>query len=242
MQEEQQYINLLTMMSGKTPSKKIAGKIEIEHKPEKLNRKITFKKVNLKTLRTIRMAALQYRQNVLTYLSSASSQKPDLNFILNAGRVGTGNDIGKAFDSFDKNQIYAGLEFNMYLQNTDKKNETRASKAARNKAAQDYRDVKKKTSFALINLRNAIFRMRQLLKISIRMAAANNFRQGTMYRKYTQGRVPLSQVTDARDGYANARVSYLEQQASLFKLYLDYLAITDTLLKQMPISLSRLKK
>lgn len=243
LQEEQQYINLIAMMQGKRPGKKIPGKITIRYRAEKIVPKIQMKKIELNKLRTIQLAALSYKQSVLSHQIARSDQKPSLNLILSGGANGNTTEFGgtSSETKFPQGQFYAGLEFSMFLQNRDKKNETASKKAARNKAAMDYRNALKETSYALTNLKNSITRMVQLHKLSKTMAAVNRNRGYYMLRKYTQGRVALSQVTDARDGYANAVISQLEQEASLQKLYLSYLALTDDLLKEIPVTLRKLR-
>jgi len=242
LQEEQQYINLIAMMKGKAPAKGISRKTAIRYRPQKLNLEIQLKKVNLDTIRTVRIAELTYKQSVLYYKNAISEQKPDLNLILSGGANARGSDARDAFSNFPRGQFYAGVEFSTFLQNRDKKNQTASRKAAKNKRAQDYRNARKEAAYTLTNLTGSIFSMIQLLKVSRQRVTVNNDRLGTMYRKYTQGRVALSQVTDARDGYANARISSLEQEASLKKLYLSYLALADELLKEFPVTLGHSKK
>ena len=245
MQEEQQYINIINLMNGKAPGKKIAGKIVVRHRPGKFEKDIKIKKTNLKKLRSIRMAELSYKQSVLTYKSAESDKKPELNLIISGGLNANSMDVsgaGTIEQKFPKKQFYAGLEFSMFLQNRDKKNAAASKKSASNKAARDYLDACKKTSYTLTNLKSSITRMLQLLNVSRTMAVVNRSRGYYMLRKYTQGRVALSQVTDARDGYANAVIARLEQQAALQKLYLNYLSLTDCLLKEFPVSLKKLKQ
>lgn len=241
LQAEQQYLTVVTLMTGKRSDAMIP--IKPAHSPARVTNRIRIgDQIRIDTLRAVRMGEIQYRQAVLERFSAKNGSRPDLNLILNAGRSGTGSDAGEAFSDFTKNQFYAGLELSVSLQNTDRKLALQAAAMGMEKAARELLDTRRNAGSTLRNLRHSIGRMQDILKVTRRMETSNRLRLTAMFGKYTQGRVALSQVTDARDAYANSRISYLEQQTALEKLYYSYLALTDRLLPRYTNMLQNGKK
>ncbi len=71
--------------------------------------------------------------------------------------------------------------------------------------------------------------MKNILSVNKNVVAAWQSRVTAVSEQYSQGRASLKQVADARDMYANTRISFLEQSIQLKKMLLEYEAMSDSL-------------
>ncbi|MCK5267879.1 MAG: TolC family protein [Spirochaetes bacterium] len=234
MSADNQYLKILSMMKGVHLKKAQRKKnIDVNLRPHLSfnikNDKSIGLSDKLENLRPVQIARIQYEQAKVNFDSAKSFAKPSLDFILSGSKGGSGSSFGSSFDSFDRDQFYTGFELGIPLQNTDKKNEKHSKKAGKVRAKKNYQENLIKISYTLKNLRYSIVTLKKILKVNADVVKTSQYRVGAVLRKYYQGRVDLLRVTDARDSYANARISYLEQSVILKKMMIEYKALTDKL-------------
>lgn len=221
------WITLNALMSGK-PVKNPRLPL---FQPETVKMpQIVLSNVDQSALRSVRIAKLNIDSTRLDFNSAQNNSKPELNLLLSGAAGGPRENFADSFSAWNKQSMYAGLEFSMPLQHDDAKENVKAQSAALQQALATYRQLTIQLAATVQNSLQSINKARQLTELAKDTEGAAGARSAAMYRKYLQGRVSLEQLTDARNAYASARVSRLEYRLKLQKLLIEYAALTDQLL------------
>lgn len=232
LQAKRQYLNAATLLTGKPMVTKAAGDITPQWKPElEFDDTIVPVKhdIGVDTLASVQIARLELERAKATESGAASDARPDLNFVLEGSKGSSGTDFFGSFGDFSRNELYAGLEFSLSLQNTDRGQAHQAAKQALTKQQALFREILISQAHALRELSYALRTSKQVVALRKAAATASALRAAAQARKYMQGRLTLDRVTDARDAWARARMEYLNASSAYKKLAVEYAVLSDSL-------------
>ncbi len=219
--------DILTSITGKP----INGKSKLNYSPSEVFKvqKTEFTDIDLTKIRSVVMAKLQLASRKNDYLNAKSESKPDLNFMLSYKKGGTGTDLSSALNPLDENQVYAGFEFTLSLQNSQKKYNLKSKDAGFKKAINVYADTLNAISLSLQQLENTVKKQIAVVKLYKSIENTSRYRVAATLKKYRQGRTTLQAVADARNSYADAKINYLTLLVTVNNFYVDYLSLADRL-------------
>ena len=181
--------------------------------------------------RLIDIAKTEIKRSSNLYSASKNDQLPNLDLILKAGRAGSHDDIDNSFKYFNQNNFYIGFQMSIPFENREKKNIKKAYKNQTYKMKKELIILQKEIILTKNQYYHKIKDRIRSFKVKNKMVNILKIRANLMQRKYLQGRVTLDQLTDARNLYANSRINLIDEYSSLHKLYYEYLALCDQLLK-----------
>ncbi len=226
-------INVL--MNGhkqKSNQKKISWNDQIKIKPilsYDQNILILKKQINPSTLRTIKLNKLNLKVSSLQVKAAKNNTLPELNFLMSYKKSNTTNNLSSSFNNFYENEFYTGFEFKMYFENSDKKNEYRSKKSAYKKSLQEFSEIYTDVIHLLKTFYTKINKWQKIIFLKKDSINASRTRMNLLYKKYFQGRVTLTGLIDARNDYANDRLSFIENFINLQKTVIDFAALSDSL-------------
>ena len=235
MQSEIEYLKILSLMQGKSVSK--ISKNTLTDKGTKwspgmiINSKTpVYRKINLiENFRTVQLARLQLESGRLNMQSSKNGKKPDLNLILGAYRESSTYPSSLQFNVLRRNNLYMGIEFSLSFQNTEKHYDAESSRNIYYQLKTQYSEFLINLVFILKKLSKSIEESQKILGIYSATSDTAKIRINAVYKKYTQGRARLKEVSDSVDIYAKSSITYLEQCILLKNLVLEYMALSDQL-------------
>lgn len=234
LQEEQKYMELIGYMTGKQVDRSVLSNrlwkpaSGVLGKPEQLNTAA----VKPEATRLARIADLQRQAAAQNAISELSLSRPQLKLLFSGGISGSADKLADAFDNFSDKTLYGGLEFSYAFGNNDAGNKAKAARAEFKKQQQLYRDTLVKISTGLSSLDQSIRVLQDVVKTTEAMVGSSAARVASLYQQYNQGRVALMHIVDARNIYAQARMSLLDQIVQLRKTAVELESLQGILLNR----------
>jgi outer membrane protein len=189
----------------------------------------------LDELRVVQLAGLFVEEARQADRYAFSEALPELNLVTRGGLAGSREALPAIPGELDMRSFHAGLEFSVPLPGTDDRQVARAAAQALRATEARYAETRLAAAATLRRIAAGLATAREGFAVRKSVIEASQTRLTAILQKYQQGRVTLSQVTDARDALANAELARLEQSLELHLLDLEYAALTDALTRRYPL-------
>lgn len=180
-------------------------------------------------LRVVQLARLALEQARHEADATADKTRPQLDLVLKGTKTASDTSLGQALSSMAGNNLYAGINFSLPLQNSSEEYTARAAQNALARQKQEFEQVILETGTSLSRYRLGIASWRQLATIAEETSTAAAGRVTAVLTRFQQGRATLNNLTDAQDAWARTRLQALETRHTLRRLELEFAALTDRL-------------
>ena len=197
--------------------------------------------VALEKLRILKKMRLLHKQLLLNKKKAENAKLVDINFVGEYTLKGNSDDKKGGYDNLEKNNYNLMLQATYPLGNQQAKGELKRVKTEIEELNYAILTTKQSLKLALKQMEERIFILNQVLVLFEEQLANAKEKLALDIKDYKIGRLDTRYLIESQNAVTNARLQKVQTIIELHKITIEYLSLTDSILKCFPEISEKLK-